>query len=600
MDKIFILLILFCHQCLAINADAHLVTEGSGFEAAVQAAKVIASSKKEEAYNQAKRFDPNAVFDYYTKNPKPTKYYEGVTQDNTQAMLKDTLQEKNSDMGKNIDATINQHPQYVIHATDPDMQHAQLLTREAYNIVHGITNQYIDCQPKQSCVTRYEKKQCEERPQALFQSCKKKLIVEVIAHENITHYPLIAHLSVKDHHYAGININAVNGSIEFLGPHDARFSLEGRLPANIDCRTLLGNVIAENGNAKLDSISFPSCSNNLVLAFHISNGHSKNLNLDMVSKVMTYEIKDHWVDDCSAIAEDNSCKLQSQQCDIPTSTQVIQGVPVTRDCWQQSFHYICRLGHGESNCEALYKNGCEQTGSQCKEKNNDYCTLYQQIYRCPIKQCSPTTDIVCGNGQEYCLDGNCTDHAYQPSQDFAKAASAIAGANEAGKMLDQSSVTIFAGHAAECSEKPIGFSNCCTESGWGQDTGLDHCPDVAKKLHVDRENKLAIKAGRYCSGDDPFPCVVHSQVFCVFSSKLAKIIQEQGRGQQLHISFGRGDEPNCRGITPAELQAIDFSKIDFKDFIAELNNKIKNPNIEQIKERIKRDIEVARSKGTVA
>jgi conjugal transfer mating pair stabilization protein TraN len=585
MNRIFHFCWVLLFYSIAVTAN------NTDFEEAINKAKVIAQNKKGEAYNQAQRFNPNTVFDYYTKNPSQTKYYEDETQSNTQQMTKDSVQEKHSETGKNISHSINEHPQFIIRPSDPDMQHAKLLQNEAYNIVHGITSQYVDCQPKKACTTQYENKQCEEIPQALFQSCKKKLIVDVIPHENVTRYPLEVSLSVKEHDYAGLNINVVDGTIEFIGPREARYKLDGRLPGNIDCHTLFGSVTASEGNGHLDYLNYPSCSNNLVLSFHFSNGHSKKLKIDMASKVMTYEIKDHWEDDCSAISQENTCKLQSQQCDIQKSTQVIQGVPVTRDCWQESFNYVCRLGNGQGNCDTLYKNGCEQIGSQCKEKKNEQCTLYQQTYRCPIQACSITTDIICGNGQEYCLDGNCTDHSYQPSQDFAKSASALAAGDEAGKFLDQSSVTIFSGHATECSEKPVGFSDCCTETGWGQDTGLDHCPDAAKKLHVDRENKLAIKAGRYCSGPEPFPCIEHNQVFCVFSSKLAKIIQEQGRGNQLHISFGRGDEPNCRGITPEELQKIDFSQIDFQDFMVDLNNKIKNPNVEEIKARIKREIE---------
>lgn len=587
---LFIVIISFINTCIAGSPD---------FESAVNLAKSEAQNKKSSSYNQAKNFDPKSVFDNYTNHPNQAKYYDGVKQSNTQQMTNDAFQQKNSEEGKTISNTINQHPRYVINPSDPDMQHSQLIQSEADNIIHGVTSQYIDCKPKQACTVQYQDKQCREAPQTIFQSCKKKLIVDVITHETNTHYPLNAYLYVDEHKYAGISINAVYGNIDFLGPHDASFRLDGRLPKDIDCRTLQGTIRSSSGGAQLDYIHFPSCANGLALDYHISGGHRKNLQIDMVSKVVTYDVKDRWVDDCSGIASDTTCKLKSQQCDIPKSAQIIQGIPVTRDCWQESFNYICRGGSGAGDCSALRSAQCEQIGSECKEKSNGQCSLYQQTYRCPIKSCSPTTDVICGNGQEYCLDGSCTDHSYQQSQDFAKSVSALSAASDAAKQLDQSSLTIFAGHPVECSEKPIGYSNCCTESGWGQDIGLDNCPDAAKKLHVDRENKLAIKVGRYCSSDIAGICVEHSQVFCVFSSKLSKIIQEQGRSNQLHIGFGSAEHPRCDGITPEQLQTLDLSRIDFQDFINDLSKNVKNPDLKQIQDMIQQHVKQAQTSGRI-
>ncbi len=587
---LFIIMASFINSSLAADSD---------FESAVNLARAEGQSKKENSVNQAKNFDPKSVFNNYSNHPDQSKYYGGVTQTDTQQMTNDAFQQKNSEAGQDISNTIKQHPRYVINPSDPDMKHSELIQNEADNIIHGVTDQYVDCKPKQACTIQYQNKQCLEAPQTIFQSCKKKLIVDVIPHESITHYPLTAVLFVSDHNYAGISVNSVSSRIDFLGPHDASFNLKGRLPGNIDCKTLQGSITSNSGGSNLDSINFPSCSNGLNLDFHISGGHSKKLQIDMISKIVTYEINDRWIDDCQSIANDVTCKLKSQQCDIPKSTQVIQGIPITRDCWQESFNYICRGGSGEGNCSSLRSSGCEQIDSECKEKTNSQCTLYQQTYRCPVQSCAPTTDIICGNGQEYCLDGSCTDHTYQQSQDFAKSVSALSAVADAGKQLDQSSLTIFSGHPVECSEKPIGYSNCCTETGWGQDVGLDHCSDSAKKLHVDRENKLAIKVGRYCSGSDPFPCIEHSQVFCVFSSKLAKIIQEQGRAGQLNIDFGSAKEPNCRGITSEQLQGIDLSKIDFQDFINDLSKNVKNPDLKQIQDMIQQHVKQAQSTGQI-
>jgi conjugal transfer mating pair stabilization protein TraN len=318
------------------------------------------------------------------------------------------------------------------------------------------------------------------------------------------------------------------------------------------------------------------------------------LHIDIASKVIIPEIKEHWVDDCVGMTSNKSCLLQSQQCTVPASTKILQGIPVTRDCWEQTSHYSCQGGAEENTCKPLQEKGCEQVNVECmnhSDNEKSVCTFYQKAYRCPIKTCSSTTDVICGNGQEYCLDGNCTDHAYAPSTDFVQGVSALSAVHDAAKQLNLSSLTMFAGHASECSEKPIGYSNCCSETGWGQNLGLDHCPETAKQLHKDRENKVAILVGRYCSGPAPFPCIEHNQVFCVFSSKLGKIIQEQGRKEQLHLNFGSAKEPNCRGITPEELQGMDLAKIDFREFADDLSKTIKTHDLDLIQERIRQQVQ---------
>ena len=76
----------------------------------------------------------------------------------------------------------------------------------------------------------------------------------------------------------------------------------------------------------------------------------------------------------------------------------------------------------------------------------------------------------------------------------------------------------------------------------------------------------------------------------MFGGKLARIIQEQGRRDQLGIGFGSGDSPDCRGITVPELQGINFKLINFSDFYDDLMNNQKIPDsgtmVQQVKDRI--------------
>lgn len=90
--------------------------------------------------------------------------------------------------------------------------------------------------------------------------------------------------------------------------------------------------------------------------------------------------------------------------------------------------------------------------------------------------------------------------------------------------------------------------------------------------------------GDYCYKKYFFGCVQKAKGYCCFNSKMARIIQEQGRPQlttfQPNGDWGAGNSPNCRGFTPDEFQALDFSRIDLSEYFADiqkdLTSKIQN------------------------
>jgi len=401
---------------------------------------------------------------------------------------------------------------------------------------------------------------------------------------------------VRDHSYAGLTINVVNGQVIFLGPHDASFSLDGRLPSNIDCKTLQGKIVSEQGASHLDSIDFPSCSNGLVLNIHISSGHQKDLQLDIISSTINYVPEDRWDDGCLGLASARSCTFQSEQCVQPSATRIFQTIPVTRDCWEKESGYFCNAKNlSTETCAPLRNLGCEQINSICQERTDGGCSRYLRNYRCPIKQCKDT-GIIC-NGQSYCLDGDCVKHQKQPDADFQKAVSTLSGSLDAAKQFDQH--YIFAGKAHSCRNFMLGAAYCCADDGWLVNTHLLNCNKDEKELGHAKENGLAHYIGRYeegCVGD---VCLKKIKSYCTYPTKLVRIIQEQGAEKQLHHDVGDAKDPVCSGLTVDELQKIDFSKIDFKEFYDDI---AKNQSIEdqtklnqRIQEKMKHFIDEGKS-----
>ena len=80
--------------------------------------------------------------------------------------------------------------------------------------------------------------------------------------------------------------------------------------------------------------------------------------------------------------------------------------------------------------------------------------------------------------------------------------------------------------------------------------------------------------GDYCYKKYFFGCVQQAKGYCCFNSKMARIIHEQGRPQlttfQPDGAWGTGKSPNCRGFTPEEFQALDFSRIDLSEYFEDV------------------------------
>lgn len=91
----------------------------------------------------------------------------------------------------------------------------------------------------------------------------------------------------------------------------------------------------------------------------------------------------------------------------------------------------------------------------------------------------------------------------------------------------------------------------------------------------DRKTSLKIKAGlchsvgSYCDSKVLGMCVEKKQSYCCFVSKLAKIINEQGK-TQLALGYGTPKVPVCNGFDSAQLGKIDFGKMDFTEFINDI------------------------------
>lgn len=148
-------------------------------------------------------------------------------------------------------------------------------------------------------------------------------------------------------------------------------------------------------------------------------------------------------------------------------------------------------------------------------------------------------------------------------------------------------IRLFNGKDMRCRSKDSLFGlaggGCCQKekpSGLGGAFGV-RCKEeerILAKYRKEKQNR-AHEIGEYCSKKLKLGfakvCVQRKKSYCVFNSKLARIIHEQGRAQ-IGISWGEPSQPHCQGFTPEEFQKIDFSKVDLSEFYHDLGEKIKS------------------------
>ncbi|ENN1576227.1 type-F conjugative transfer system mating-pair stabilization protein TraN [Salmonella enterica subsp. enterica serovar Typhimurium] len=331
-------------------------------------------------------------------------------------------------------------------------------------------------------------------------------------------------------------------------------------------QTLSGTSCSGNG----------SCTGTLDnLIFNQFVGGSSRFTLTLVMQVKSREWvpRVEWSESCPFSKSEGA--MTGSQCVEPggTRTVVVEGktYSIHQDCWKWQDTYLTQT-ETEGTCgEYMKDSACTVTRSQCADTVDGFCVSQQVTYSCERKKTG--NGQICG-GEFFCTDGSCAQGETGTSNMFGQAVSALAAVAAAGEdvaELNGENVRAFTGEAKSCKKMAVGFNNCCKDSGWGQDVGLSSCSSDEKALGKAKEKKLTVYVGEYCSKKVLGVCLEKKRGYCQFDSKLARIVQEQGRRDQLGVGFGSGKSPDCRGITVDELQRLDFGVMNFSDFYSDLD-----------------------------
>ncbi|MXY42299.1 MAG: hypothetical protein F4027_17575 [Rhodospirillaceae bacterium] len=173
----------------------------------------------------------------------------------------------------------------------------------------------------------------------------------------------------------------------------------------------------------------------------------------------------------------------------------------------------------------------------------------------------------------WCVGADCETVRPEANTGFVETTTRLNMALElGGEEFDRDDRRFFKGKRRRCHVHFGGLANCCRNSGLL--VGLTNCSANEKLLAKERNAGNTHYLGKRCSKKIIFGiCVRRSRYWCVFGSKLGRILQQQGR-RQLGIRWS-----SCRGFTVAEIERIDFARLDLSEFTENLMDGAKEPGV---------------------
>jgi len=370
---------------------------------------------------------------------------------------------------------------------------------------------------------------------------------------------------------------------------------------NNSCSSLSSTCVDEGANYCNQYQNIHRCTNDDIKVIENQTSYIGFFQ-DIVTDYINYQ-------DCNALDQNNACEITGETCDN-MGLKVIDGLEIDRDCWQYRRSYACADNNLiESDCGELEEK-CSFSSAECKETDiSGICIEHKRNYECQndVQILDADSQIVVCNSQVYCDNGNCDAIDYEKNKDLAEATAFTSMLENAAAEFDSDTSMTFAGTSGKCSKDLLSLSDCCSmdglledivESGFSHmqwasgigliksisgdetfDTGLDlsFCSSSENELFIRRNNNQCVYIGRYCSAEEDITglCLQEKEAYCCFSSKISKIINEQGR-PQIGKGWGTPDNPDCSGLSTNEINSLNLDELDFSSLEAEIQEGAKN------------------------
>ena len=178
----------------------------------------------------------------------------------------------------------------------------------------------------------------------------------------------------------------------------------------------------------------------------------------------------------------------------------------------------------------------------------------------------------CGS-VSWCVGADCETAESRANTGFIESAARLNMVLElGGEEFDRDNLRFFNGVRRSCVIRWGGLADCCRDSGLL--VGLANCTEEERLLAEERHAGNTHYLGRRCARRILGVCIRRERSWCVFGSKLGRILQEAARSQ-LGIGWR-----SCRGFTVQEMESIDFEAVDLSEFTQDLVDGSREPSID--------------------
>lgn len=597
---------------LAIATTMAGVNAFADTDAQYRAGADFARQVQGQGESSLKNFNPSASIPNYTASPGEKKYYGGVTATGDGALKADgTTGWTTNEATKAVTDSFVNNPKEPISPDAPFIKASQDVQSRADTII-GKTGQ-TQCEAQNIRRSEFTNYTCE-RDLLVEQACTRTASITgdwkettetktyTITSFNFSRSGKQIVFSFTSPEAGMVNSASLNVTTQnYLWNSRANFM---NTIFNLGWNATIGLTGATGLTlTKGQTVQGSSCSGNgsctgtvdNIIYNDMASGKTRfTLTLIMQVKSRVWIPRVEWGESCPFSKSEGT--LKKTECIEPGSTKtvVVEGKPyqVTQACWKYKDTYMTQAADN-GTCKTYMNNpACTLASRTCAftAEDGSGCLHEYATYSCETRTSGQV--MICG-GDTFCLDGDCERAQNGKNNDFAPVVSALAALAAAGKdvaAINSVNVRAFTGSAKFCKKFAAGFSNCCKDGGWGQDVGLARCSSEEKALGKAKENKLTVSIGEFCSKKVLGVCLEKKRSYCQFDSKLAQIVQQQGRNGQLHIGFGKASSPDCRGITQTELQQINFEALDFSNFFDDLQKNKKIPDNDTLTKRVREEI----------
>jgi conjugal transfer mating pair stabilization protein TraN len=319
------------------------------------------------------------------------------------------------------------------------------------------------------------------------------------------------------------------------------------------------------------------------------NCHTQEILLQAAQEIDTWSTLPCHGYTLSDLEENTHCSLLQAE-NLEGGTRVIHGIPISRDSWKRRLTFTCRA-FASSKCERLREQGGILMERKCLKQNGDECALWQKTYDmgCMTEQ----KHSVLSENSEILFNEEDFETAYIENTEFGEVVANLMAASSLGDQedphkIDFDKTPVFTGNESKCrrSFDSENIFDCCYDerkSGQGLciSAHLGKCSEEEKDLYRSARDGKCHYIGKQ---DGTF---MTKHVYCCFPTKLARILQEEGR-KQLGMGWGDPKKPLCQGLSFKQLTTLDFSQMDLSEFVEDFREKISE---ETLSKKLKKSLQ---------